>query len=118
MYESLGRATSVQVRNLSRQAELGGPPDELRLGPHSELPVDGGEMRLDGALAHVEMLRDGLRRLASRCQHRDLALSAAEGLDADVRTAAGSALATGEEHLDLIGDRVDVAEPRSMLRPR
>src|SRR4051794_26914123 len=50
-----------------------------------------------------------------RREERDLAFTAAEGIDPEVRRSSGPALLPGQEDLDLIGDGVDVTKPGPVL---
>src|SRR5690242_8057835 len=96
-------------------AELGRPADQFGLGLDAELDVHGGEVALHRALAEEQPLGDLGRRLSAGGQQGHLALAPAQGVDPQRRPPARSALAAGEEHLDLVGDRVDVAEPGPVI---
>src|SRR5690349_8618291 len=96
-------------------AELGRPADQFGLGLDAELDVHGGEVALHRALAEEQPLGDLGRGLSAGGQQGDLALPPAQGIDPQRRPPSRPALAPGEEDLDLVRDRVDVAEPGPVI---
>src|SRR3954464_6288213 len=98
-------------------AELGRSADQFGLGLHAELHVYGGEVALHRALAEEQPLGDLGRRLSAGGQQRDLALPPAQRIDPQRRPPTRPALAAGEEDLDLVGDRIDIAEPGPVIGP-
>src|SRR3954465_14788702 len=117
---NLGRTRRRYVRTPTEvrrsDAELGRPADQLRLRLDPELRVDGREVALHRALAEEQALGDLGRRLSTGGQQGDLPLPPAEGVDAQRRPSPRAALAPGQEDLDLVRDRVDVAQPRPVVR--
>jgi hypothetical protein len=73
---------------------------------------------LHSALADKEVAGNLRRRLASRSEHRHLAFTPAQRIHANVGAPPRPALAAGHEDLDRVNDRVDVAEPWPVIRPR
>src|SRR6476619_4182858 len=109
------RATSVEIRNFSRNSELGRAANQLGLRADAELGVDAHEMALDRPPAHEELVRGCLCRLTARRETCDLAFAWAHRIDADAGPSTWTALPAGQEDLDLVRNRVDVAQPRPVL---
>src|SRR6478735_703906 len=96
-------------------SELGGPAHQFRLRTDLELFVDVDEVTLHGALAHTELAGDRAGRLAAGGEQSHLAFASAQRIDPQAGPPPRTALSTGHEDLDLISDRVDVAEPRPVV---
>src|SRR5689334_4907097 len=114
----VGRGYLRSDTELRLDAELGGPTDQLRLRADAELAIDIDEVAFHRALAQVQVARDLGRGLAAGSELRNLAFAAAESVDTNGGLAPWAALAPGQEDLDLIGNRVDVTEPRPVVGPR
>src|SRR3954451_25424426 len=107
----------IRTCGMRLDPEFDRPADQLRLGLDAELDVHGGEVALHRACAEEQPRGDLVRRLSAGGQQRDLALPPAQGIDPQRRPSARPALAPGEEDLDLVGDRIDVAEPGPVIGP-